>query len=329
MIKKQDSTRRNNILPRLFPLFLIFMAAVSGTYLALQLFGRNSDASQSSLIPQIVTVEIIITATPDPSRQRMVVTATNRPGQVELPPDLAITGDTGDVGPDATLDPARLDAVGLGSGAPNTQTGEAVFPVNCIFHSVVSGDTVSGVAEQYGVNFFVMLEVNNLTLNTAVNLQIGDTLLVPLEGCTLESQPTAEPGAGFEAPAPGASGDAASAPTMTLASPAESAQIEIIEVEGIGDITSEGIRLRNTGGAINLTGWSLTDAAGNRFSFPELLLFPDAEIALYTRSGANTADTLFWGKDQPVWQDGDVLTLTDSAGRIQASIRALEPIELE
>lgn len=329
MIKKQGSTRRNNILPRLFPLFLIFMAAVSGTYLALQLFGRNSDASQASLIPQIVTVEIIITATSDPSRQQMVATATNRPGQVELPTDLAIIGDTGDVGPDATLDPARLDAVGLGSGTPNTQTDETVFPVNCIFHSVVSGDTVSGVAEQYGVNFFVMLEVNNLTLNTAVNLQIGDTLLVPLEGCALESQPTATPGTGLEALAPGASGDAALALTMTLASPAESAQIEIIEVEGIGDITSEGIRLRNTGGAINLTGWSLTDAAGSRFSFPELLLFPDAEITLYTRSGANTGDTLFWGKDQPVWQDGDVLTLTDSAGQIQTSIRVLETIELE
>lgn len=326
MIKKPGSTRRNNILPRLFPLFLIFMAAVSGTYLALQLFGRNSDASQSSLIPQIVTVEIIITATPDSSRQQMAVTATNRAGQVELPADLAIIGDAG---PDATIDPVRLDAVGLGSGAPSTQTDETVFPVNCIFHSVVSGDTVSGVAEQYGVNFFVMLEVNNLTIDTAVNLQIGDTLLVPLEGCTLESQPTATPGTGLEAPAPGASGNAAPAPTMTLASPAESAQIEIIEVEGIGDITSERIRLRNTGGAINLTGWNLTDAAGSRFSFPELLLFPDAEITLYTRSGANTADTLFWGKDQPVWQDGDVLTLTDSAGQIQAAIRALETIELE
>lgn len=327
MIKKQDTTRRNHILPRLFPLFLIFMAAVSGTYLALQLFGRNADASQSSLIPQIVTVEIIITATPDPSRQQMAVTATNRAGQVDLPADLAIPGDTGDVGSDATLDPARLDAVGLGSGAPNTQTDDAVFPVNCIFHSVVSGDTVSGVAEQYGVNFFVMLEVNDLTLNTAVNLQIGDTLLVPLEGCTLDSKPTATPEAGLETLAPGASGKAA--PTMTLASAAESAQIEIIEVEGIGDITAEGIRLRNTGDAINLTGWNLTDAAGNRFSFPELVLFADAEITLYTRSGANTADTLFWGKDQPVWQDGDVLTLTDSSGQIQAAIRTLETIELE
>ena len=322
MIKKQEPKRRYNILPRLFPLFLIFMAAVSGTYLALQLFGRDSDANPASRIPQIVTVEIIITATPDPSRQQIALTATSLPGQVELPADLTI----GDTSPNATIDPARLNAVGLGSSAPNAQRDETVLPTSCIFHSVVSGDTVSGLAQQYGVNYFLMLDVNNLTEAAAAYLQIGDTLLVPLEGCATESQSTATPSSPSGSAA--ASGDAA--PTMTLASPAETAQIEIIEVEGIGDITAEGVRLRNIGGdAINLTAWNLTAADGSSFSFPEFVLFSNAEITLYTRSGADTGDTLFWGKDQPVWQDGDVLTLTDSAGQVQASIRIREIIELE
>lgn len=307
MIKKQEPKRRNNILPRLFPLLLIFMAAASGTYLALQLFGRSADANPSSRIPQIVTVEIIITATPDPSRQLIALTATDHPGQVELPADLTLTGDAAD----ATIDPARLDAVGLGDSAPNAQRDETVLPTSCVFHTVVSGDTVSGLAEQYGVNFFLMLDVNNLTVDTAAYLQIGDALLIPLEGCAAESQSTATP----------------SAP---LASPAAAAQIEIIAVEGIGDITAEGVRLRNAGDdTVNLTGWNLTAAAGDSFSFPELLLFADAEITLYTRSGASAADTLFWGKDQPVWQDGDALTLTDSAGQVQASMQIREVIELE
>ncbi len=324
MIKKQEPQRRYNILPRLFPLFLIFMAAVSGTYLALQLFGRDSDSNPSSRIPQIVTVEIIITATPDPSRQQISLTATSLPGQVELPADLTIAADAG---PNATIDPARLNAVGLGGSAPNAQRDETVLPTSCIFHSVVSGDTVSGLAQQYGVNYFLMLDVNNLTEATAAYLQIGDTLLVPLEGCTAESQSTATPSSPSGSAA-GASDDAA--PTMTLASPAETAQIEIIEVEGIGDITAEGVRLRNIGGdAINLTAWILTAADGSSFSFPEFVLFSNAEITLYTRSGADTGDALFWGKDQPVWQDGDVLTLTDSAGQVQASIRIREIIELE
>ena len=322
MIKKQEPQRRYSILPRLFPLFLIFMAAVSGTYLALQLFGRNSDANPASRIPQIVTVEIIITATPDPSRQQIALTATSPPGQVELPADLTIA----DADPNATIDPARLNAVGLGSSAPNAQRDETVLPTSCIVHSVVSGDTVSGLAQQYGVNYFLMLDVNNLTEATAAYLQIGDTLLVPLEGCATESQSTATPSRPSGSAA--ASGDAA--PTMTLASPAETAQIEIIEVEGIGDITAEGVRLRNTGtDPINLTGWNLTAADGSRFSFPEFVLFSNTEITLYTRSGADTGDALFWGKDQPVWQDGDVLTLTDSAGHVQASIRIREIIELE
>ena len=307
MIKKQEPKRRNNILPRLFPLLLIFMAAASGTYLALQLFGRSADANPSSRIPQIVTVEIIITATPDPSRQLIALTATDHPGQVELPADLTLTGDA----PNAAIDPAQLNAVGLGASAPNAQRDETVLPTSCVFHTVVSGDTVSGLAEQYGVNFFLMLDVNNLTVDTAAYLQIGDTLLVPLEGCAAESQSTPTP----------------SAP---LASPAAAAQIEIIAVEGIGDITAEGVRLRNIGAdAVNLTDWNLTAADGSSFSFPELLLFADAEITLYTRSGASAADTLFWGKDQPVWQDGDALTLTDSAGQVQVSMQIREVIELE
>lgn len=306
MIQRKPPPKSDNILPRVFFLFLIFMVAVSGTFLALNFFGSPTNANRNSVT--IVTVEIIITATPDPSQRQITVAATNRPGQVDLPDDLAA------VDADATIDPAQLDAVSLGSSVQNRDTDETATQSKCIFHSVVSGDTVSGVAQRYGVNFLLMLEVNNLTVNSAVNLQIGDTLLVPLEGCNLESQSTETVGA-VDPPA--------------VESSAESAQIQIVEVEGMGDITAEGIRLRNTGGTVNLTGWILSDAAGNSFSFPELMLFPDAQITLYTRSGTHTPDTLFWGKDQAVWQDGDVLTLADAAGQIQATIPIVEAIDLE
>ena len=290
-----------NILPRLFFLFLIFAAALGGTFVALQLFGGNAEANRASTIPEIVTVEIIITATPDPARRQIAVTATRRPDQIELPDDLVSSGSPGN----PTIDPARLDAVDLNRRSQST--GADASANDCIFHTVASGETVAALARQYDVDLDLMLAVNNLTVDTAPNLQIGDTLLVPLEGCITESQSTAP----------------------TAAPPSENARIEIIEVRGLGDITAEEVRLRNSGATVNLRGWTLADDDGNSFAFPELLLFADAEIILYTRSGANSGNALFWGKDQPVWQDDDILTLTDAASRIQATMPAAGAIVLE
>ena len=305
MIQRKRSRKPNPILSRLPFLFLIFLAAVSGTFVALQLFGSNSDANRASAIPEIVTVEIIITATPNPSREQIVVTATNRPGQVELPNDFAVSGNAA-----ATIDAARLDAVDIGGRTQNTAADDSRN--DCIFHSVVSGETVGALARRYGVDLALMLEVNDLTLETATRLQIGDTLLVPLESCAVES-PSA---------APSASSDSETAPS-------ENVRVEIIEVEGLDDITDERVRLRNMGAVLNLRGWMLIDDDGSSFAFPERLLYPDAEITLYTRSGADSGEALFWGRDRPVWQDGDVLTLTDAAGQIQATMRVAEAIALE
>lgn len=305
MIQRKRSRKPNPILSRLPFLFLIFLAAVSGTFVALQLFGGNSDTNRASAIPEIVTVEIIITATPNPSREQIVVTATNRPGQVELPNDFAVSGNAA-----ATIDAARLDAVDIGGRTQNTAADDSRN--DCIFHSVVSGETVDALARRYGVDLALMLEVNDLTLDTAPSLQIGDTLLVPLESCAVES-PSAAPSASFD--------------SETALS--ENVRIEIIEVEGLDDITAERVRLRNMGAVLNLRGWTLIDDDGSSFAFPERLLFPDAEITLYTRSGTDSGEALFWGRDRPVWQDGDVLTLTDDAGQIQATMRVAEAIALE
>lgn len=306
MIQRKRPRKPNPILSRLPFLFLIFLAAVSGTFVALQLFGGNSDANRASAIPEIVTVEIIITATPNPSRQQIVVTATSQPGQVELPNDFADSGNAA-----ATIDAAQLDAVALGRRTQNTAADDSQN--DCIFHSVVSGETVGALANRYGVDLALMLEVNDLTLDTAPSLQIGDTLLVPLESCAVES-PSAAPSTSLD----------------SETAPAENARIEIIEIEGLDDITAEGVRLRNMGAArLNLRGWTLTDDDGSSFAFPERLLFPDFEITLYTRSGADSGEALFWGRDRPVWQAGDVLTLTDAAGQIQATMRVAEAIALE
>ena len=65
MIERSRSSRRRNILPQIVFLLLTFLAAAFGTFFAMRLI---DDESEQSGVPEIITVEIIITATPLPPK---------------------------------------------------------------------------------------------------------------------------------------------------------------------------------------------------------------------------------------------------------------------
>ena len=304
MIQKQRAKRRLNYLPPIIFLALTFATAVSGTYIALRLFGDNAEAET---VPEIITVEIIITATPAPAQAATALPAGSS-DQVDLPADIAGAGSESV----ATVDAARLGAVDAALSTPTVEAGGEFLSDNCKFYTVQGGDTPFGIAERWGANPYLLLEVNNLTLETATNLQIGDRLIVPLPGCNVEGQ-IIETG--------GTTSTANSAASAIATSTPSQVAIEIASVEAIGDITAEGIRLRNTGGEINISGWTLNDADGNTYTFPGLLLFTDAVIAIYSRSGASTEGALFWGSDQAVWQAGEQVTLKDRYGQVRKTLQ--------
>ena len=70
--------------------------------------------------------------------------------------------------------------------------------------------------------------------------------------------------------------------------------------------------------AIDLTGWTVSDAASHIFTFPSgFTLAPNAQVTIYTGSGVDTADKLYWGSKRAIWNNnGDVATLRDAAGRV-------------
>jgi len=64
-----------------------------------------------------------------------------------------------------------------------------------------------------------------------------------------------------------------------------------------------------------MTGWTLADASGATYRFPEFTLAPGAEVRVWVRAGADTATDLYWGRSQPVWNNsGDTAVLRDAAG---------------
>ena len=89
---------------------------------------------------------------------------------------------------------------------------------------------------------------------------------------------------------------------------------------GAGSAANEVVILRRQGdGELQMTDWKLEDTNGNVFPFPDLTLYKDGAVHIYTTAGMNTVIDLFWNKADPVWQVGETATLLDPLGNIQAT----------
>ncbi len=300
-------------------------------------------ATSQSTVPQIVTVPVLITATTNPNTtpEVIIITATPQPGSIGVLPTGILEEDETETGATqpavATIDPELLDADAV------LQQTVTALPENCIPHVLAEGEFPGLVAEQYDVSVFDLLEINGLDEESAQFLQIGEVLIVPLEGCELTAQQVAAvTGADDETPTDdtAAAEETAEAtaeatdeptvvPTLTLPPTAVNAQVEIVRVISAGDITAEGIEIRNTGGVVDLTGWTLTNSVGTVFTFPEQRLFTNGLVTVYSRRGTNTPIALYWGRSTAVWgEPGETITLADADGDAQATLRLDAPVDL-
>ncbi len=308
MIQPQHNPRPTNLFPQFVFLCLTFLAAVAGTFVALRLFGEDNERMD---ILEVITVEVIITTTPLPVKLATPAPAAVGREQVQLPADIAAEAASGNI---ATVDASQLGARDALFATPTVfiAGGPIRNQRNCLIHTIRSGDSPYSVAFDYFVDLDLLMEVNELTEQKARSLRVGDQLIVPLPGCIVDGVAVA----GSDAPALIVA-TAAPTPTPTPVP----AQLEIVAVEGIGDITAEGIHLRNIGEQLNISEWTLTDADGNTFRFGQKLLFEEGEVAVYTRSGISTGNAWFWGLDESVWEAGETVTISDSRGRARLALQ--------
>ncbi len=334
-------------------LLVLFLNAVVSAGVAfgiISMFGRDS----GELNERLVTFEVVITATLDPNYTPPVILITttpdpNLPARANIPPEVIDGTAVAQGVPTSTVDPALLDEVG------NFIGGMENLPEACVIHSVADGEFPSLIAQQYtGVSYFDILTANDLTEEDATFLQIGDLLIIPLAGCPLElfidvtaateaAQVTDEntastgsdetpDGEGTEDPeatedlSPSATPTATPIPTITLAPTASNAQVTIVEVINPGDITTEAVIIRNDGNLVDISGWTISDAEGNTYTFAQgKRLFSGGSLTINTRAGADTAILYFWNQDTAVFGDGgeagEAVVLTDANGVVQASLR--------
>lgn len=242
----------------------------------------------SSAQPIVITVPVIMTATNAPATPNVVViTATLPPGVVQLP-----TGIIEEVqGAQTRLPlPTLNETLAAESGSSEQLVGTSTaLPTNCVPYVVQSGDFPTSIAEQYGINYFDLMAVNGLDDTSASNLQIGQVLIVPLEGCELTAAsisqtetatllpsptpvtPSLTPSvtptpsntplasntpqasntpASSNTPQPSATrAQPTNTPVPTIPPTAANAQVQISSVLAPGDLNSEGVQIRNSSNA--------------------------------------------------------------------------------
>ncbi len=261
--------------------------------------------------PIVPPLQVIITATPNPNITPavtiIVVTAT--PGAATIIPLTSNpTGNNLAIGTIETLDPTFLPTL------PPQDTSEpaatATDSSGCPIYEVKKGDTPGGIATNAGVSLANLYKANGFTRDPI--LQIGQKLIIPVNGCGLLT----------DTPSPTATKDFTPTPIPTsTAIPTTSKTV--IQIQGLikpGDVAEEGINLSNVSeGVVEMTGWTLANGTTEVFKFPTFRLFPNGKVLINTRAGQNSPIVLYAGKSAAQWSSGQTVNLVDTNGVIQAT----------
>ena len=207
---------------------------------------------------------------------------------------------------------ATPPVVQSGTVLPAEATEGLPSPPDFISYTVQTGDTLSGIALEFDVSVEAILAANDL--DNPDTLDVGDVILIPVGGAVSEASATPETGPSATPPPP-----PTLPPTEAAGSPGETV-LEVVTVIGAGELGEERVVVRQNGDAqVSLQGWQLLGPDGEVFTFPQLVLFQDGAVTVYTRAGANSVAELYWGLEAAIWNPGDVVTLVDPDGDIVAA----------
>ncbi len=200
-----------------------------------------------------------------------------------------------------------------------------------VVHVVESGDTISGLALRYDVPEEDIIAANNLQ-NPNI-LQVGTELIIPIGGlpevtATFTPAPTpTETEMPFDPPSAQTATAVAQAsatvqPSPTLLTTGE-LQVEITGITAPGEVDRESVVITNEGQRLaDMTGWTLSDADGNVYVFPNFRLWGNgSSVTVHTRIGqdGNPTGNFFWGKLEAIWSPGETATLSDADGEVVAT----------
>lgn len=83
------------------------------------------------------------------------------------------------------------------------------------------------------------------------------------------------------------------------------------------NLNDEYVTFANVGdGPLDMGGWTVADEAGQTYTVPDgFTLDPGAQVTLYSGSGTDTDEELYWGSGRAIWNNGgDTVIVRDSDG---------------
>lgn len=201
-------------------------------------------------------------------------------------------------------------AVGAGqaTATPTVQVGAATpIPTSgggAVTYVVKKGDTLSSIAYEFDVLAEDIMRANGIT--DANLIYEGQELIIPVGGLPTDipPSPTSPPPVVVDTPTTG-----------PVASPVPAGQVRISDVLGRGELAAEMVVILNGDRPIRLKDWTLSDAQGHTFTFPDLFLGAGGSVRVHTTTGQNSVTDLYWGQSAAVWAEpGDEATLRDANG---------------
>jgi LysM repeat protein len=204
----------------------------------------------------------------------------------------------------ALSDAATLDAFAQSTAAP-AGTGEGPT-----VHTVAAGETLGSISTTYDVAMEDIMEANGLTDPNF--LQVGQQLIIPIEGLMTPTPPATATATVSALPSPIATEPLVQGEVI----------ITIQEVVGMGQLAEEAVQIANLGSRpVSLAGWQLREEGGNEFTFGQVTLFGDgAALLVHTETGQDGVADLYWGLEQPIWESGESVRLLDAEGTLQATM---------
>lgn len=84
------------------------------------------------------------------------------------------------------------------------------------------------------------------------------------------------------------------------------------------NLNDEYLVFENVGSeSLELTGWTVRDAAEHEYVVPAVTLAPGEQVTLHTGSGTDGGGDLYWGAARPIWNNaGDTVTVRDDDGAV-------------
>ena len=187
-----------------------------------------------------------------------------------------------------------------------TNTPGTAPDLNVEEYEVQFGDTLGIIAMKFDVAIEELMEVNQL--DDPNSISVGLIIYIPV---TPQAVPTRTPSP-TKTPNP--------ITTSSTSAPLQEAKVVINSVISAGDFTSERVFLTRIGdGELSLAGWKIEDEDGNVFVFPQLALYKDGAVNVWTTSGSPTVVDLYWGLGTSVWKSGEKVTIRDDRGKVKAT----------